>query len=383
MAADEPPEIVASAGPLDAVVVLLREFLHRSGALRVVAVVAGEPGEGAGGRRLRAPAPDEIDVGGRTIALAHGAELEPEPPPLPDVRQLRPVRGRRRQRRDHRAARRGRRISPTRCATSPPCSAVATWPWPSSRRATRTRRWPSPPAPAASDPIVLAIGEEEFEMEPGLAGAAVSGPRRPVPCDYDADPARFGLARAVLGRHAAAPDVHAAVARRFADESLAPVLDVGCGEGELARHLPEGTWTGVDASATMAARAGGLVARRHGPAVRGRLVRRRRAALRAVPPRGPGSRAGRGAPRPAAGRARAVAAPSRDDSPELAELLPARALTFDAELAPGLLADHFDAVEVERWDLPLVRLPDRGRRARLPRRQGRRRGRGRATARAR
>ena len=55
----------------------------------------------------------------------------------------------------------------------------------------------------------------------------------------------------------------------------------------------------------------------------------------------------------------AVAAPSRDDSPELAAALPAAALTFDAELAPRMLAERFADVEVERWDAPLLELPSR------------------------
>jgi SAM-dependent methyltransferase len=33
------------------------------------------------------------------------------------------------------------------------------------------------------------------------------------------------------------------------------VLDVGCGEGELARPLPQGAWVGVDSSPAMLARA--------------------------------------------------------------------------------------------------------------------------------
>jgi ubiquinone/menaquinone biosynthesis C-methylase UbiE len=73
--------------------------------------------------------------------------------------------------------------------------------------------------------------------------------------DYDRDPDRFRLARSVLRRHALAPDVHERVARRFVDERVTPVLDVGCGEGELARHLPAGAWVGVDTSAEMLARA--------------------------------------------------------------------------------------------------------------------------------
>lgn len=54
----------------------------------------------------------------------------------------------------------------------------------------------------------------------------------------------------------------------------------------------------------------------------------------------------------------AAAAPSRHDSPELAFALPDRSLTFDAELAPGLMAEHFMSAEVETWDRPLLTLPD-------------------------
>ncbi|MEU4330293.1 class I SAM-dependent methyltransferase [Nonomuraea dietziae] len=53
-----------------------------------------------------------------------------------------------------------------------------------------------------------------------------------------------------------------------------------------------------------------------------------------------------------------AATPSRADSPELAEVwLPSRT-TFDAEEAPELVAAVFERVEVERWDAPLITLPD-------------------------
>jgi len=55
----------------------------------------------------------------------------------------------------------------------------------------------------------------------------------------------------------------------------------------------------------------------------------------------------------------AVAAPSRHDSPELAEALPDGPLTFDAELAPELIGERFHDLELERWDAPLLRLPRR------------------------
>ena len=67
-----------------------------------------------------------------------------------------------------------------------------------------------------------------------------------VPSDYGENPGRLRLARSVLRRHAAAPDVHELVARRFVAEGLARVIDVGCGEGELERFLPDGAWVGLE-----------------------------------------------------------------------------------------------------------------------------------------
>src|SRR3954465_11354411 len=85
---NDAPEVVASVGPLDAVVVLLREFLHRSGAIRAVAVVAGEGGVApavVGAPRLPPPG---VGVGGTTVLLPHAVELDVPVPALPAVRQL-------------------------------------------------------------------------------------------------------------------------------------------------------------------------------------------------------------------------------------------------------------------------------------------------------
>jgi SAM-dependent methyltransferase len=54
-----------------------------------------------------------------------------------------------------------------------------------------------------------------------------------------------------------------------------------------------------------------------------------------------------------------AATASRHDSPELADVWRPPPAGFDAEDGPGLVASVFARVEVERWDAPLIRLPDR------------------------
>jgi SAM-dependent methyltransferase len=165
----------------------------------------------------------------------------------------------------------------------------------------------------------------------------------------------------VLGRHAAARDVHERVAARMVAEGLEPVLDVGCGEGELARYLPADAWVGLDSSPRLlaAAPAGAVEGDATAlPFADGTLgsVALLYVLYHVDDPRLALAEAWR-VLRP--GGLVAVAAPSRHDSPELAVALPERMLTFDAELAPELLAERFGAIGVERWDAPLVSLPTR------------------------
>jgi hypothetical protein len=75
-------DLVADAGPLNNVVAALREFIHRSGALRVVAVT---PDSMVDCPRL---APIEVTTEGSTVALPHAIELDVDDPiALPEVVQ--------------------------------------------------------------------------------------------------------------------------------------------------------------------------------------------------------------------------------------------------------------------------------------------------------
>lgn len=164
----------------------------------------------------------------------------------------------------------------------------------------------------------------------------------------------------MLRRYALADDIHQHVAERLLAERLTPVLDVGCGEGELARYLPDGAWVGLDSSAEMLASA-------PRPAVHGEATALPfpDASFPAVALlyvlyhlKDPARALAEARRVMRNGGLVAVAAPSRDDSPELAHALPQAPLTFDAELAPQLLSERFTEVEVERWDAPVLELPD-------------------------
>jgi SAM-dependent methyltransferase len=176
------------------------------------------------------------------------------------------------------------------------------------------------------------------------------------PASPEAD--RSPLVRRAEARLVAAR-AHAEVARRFAEEDLSPVLDVGCGEGALTRALsPRQRWVGLDRSVTVLAAA-------PRPALAGDAT--------ALPF---ADRAFAGAaalyvmhhltdPNAALEEIRrvlrrdgviAVATVSRWDSPEFGDLLDRRSSSFDAEDAPAIVAGVFADIEVRPWDAPLVTL---------------------------
>lgn len=178
-----------------------------------------------------------------------------------------------------------------------------------------------------------------------------------VPVDYDTDPGRSTSwdMSWVIG------DTYAGSGDRIAREGLRRVLDIGCGTGGFAATLSAGTtWIGLDSSPAQLA-----VAPR--PTVRGEarqlpfdsgtfdaavchwmlyhfdnpteVVAEAYRVLRS-------------------GGLFVASTMSRFEDPELVPNgYPAT--TFDAEEAPDVVASVFGTVEVERWDGPYNRLPDR------------------------
>ncbi|GAB3752784.1 class I SAM-dependent methyltransferase [Microlunatus parietis] len=179
--------------------------------------------------------------------------------------------------------------------------------------------------------------------------------------DFDSDPER--AAAWDPSWVVAAPDWDEG-AGRLIDEALAPVLDVGCGDGAFARRLPSRSrWIGLDSSPEMLAR---TTAR---PAVRAdaRRLPFQDGSLGAVVCKYMLYHLGD--PSVVITEAHRVLRPgglflavtrSRSQDPEL---VPGGypASTFDAEDAPRLAAAVFgsESVEVEPWDGPFLVLPDR------------------------
>jgi SAM-dependent methyltransferase len=187
-----------------------------------------------------------------------------------------------------------------------------------------------------------------------------------TPFDYDADPERFRLATRVTRRHLlGGRTLYGLLAERLATIDPLRILDIGCGEGALRAALPArlaARTVGLDTSATMLGA--------HPPPV----VQADATAL----PFAAGAFDVAVAvnvldhlPEPAVAIAEAhralatggtliAATASRHDSPELAAVWRPSPSSFDAEDGPGLVASVFGQVRVQRWDAPLLRLPDRG-----------------------
>ena len=179
-----------------------------------------------------------------------------------------------------------------------------------------------------------------------------------LPRDYDSDPERF-----LSDARKPHDDVHPYAAARFAAAGARQVLDVGGGDGRLARLLPALSIRCllIDISPAMLALAPRPAVRADGarlPVADG--CADAVAALYTLyhydDPVAPVAEARR-VLRP--GGLFAACAPARDSAPELTPVVPswgARS-TFDAEEAPAIVGSVFgapgDRVETDRWDGPL------------------------------
>jgi SAM-dependent methyltransferase len=181
--------------------------------------------------------------------------------------------------------------------------------------------------------------------------------------DYDSAPERFRLAARVTKKYLiGARSMHDHIAAKLLHSGASRVLDVGCGEGALSDALshPPFRLVGLDASEV-------LLRAHPRPRVRGDALR--------LPFRDGSFDAAVAVnmlyhlddPGHALREARRVLAPGglllvtaicRTDSPELSPAWRPEPTTFDAEDAPALVCEVFGEVEVERWDAPLITLPD-------------------------
>ncbi|WP_372788518.1 hypothetical protein [Paraconexibacter sp.] len=157
-------ELVASVGPLDPVVALLREFLHHSGAVRAVALIDHGLGEGPALVDVGQLLPIEVVVDERTMRMPHAVELDVPPPDVPNVRQLPPFEVNRETGEiasmigglEHYAEAvlgMTRRVGPRDVV-------MATW-------STNDPDAPISITARGHDPLVVSLGEDEYEMEPG------------------------------------------------------------------------------------------------------------------------------------------------------------------------------------------------------------------------
>jgi SAM-dependent methyltransferase len=195
--------------------------------------------------------------------------------------------------------------------------------------------------------------------------AAMQAGQMTTPFDYDSNPERFRLATKMSRSHLTiSRSLHTAIAEALIRAEATLVLDIGCGEGALRAAMPtpsSARIVGLDASETML--------RAHPPPVV-------QADATALPFNADTFDAAVAVnmldhlsdPTAAIREAHRVLAPggmfvaatvSRHDSPELAHVWQPTPSTFDAEDAPELVASVFGRSNVERWDAPLIRLPDR------------------------
>ncbi len=158
-------DVVTTVGTLDPIVVTLREFLHHSGAIRAAALLPPaseeDPPTLVDCSRL---APIEVTTGGRTVHLPHAIELDAKPLATYDVKLLPPF-----------------EVHPEDGRIAAPLGGVEHYGYAvrslaqtfgAGAVALITFNTDQPEAPLSltarlGDPIVVSLGDEEYEMEAG------------------------------------------------------------------------------------------------------------------------------------------------------------------------------------------------------------------------
>jgi SAM-dependent methyltransferase len=181
--------------------------------------------------------------------------------------------------------------------------------------------------------------------------------------DFDHDPGRFAANQLTTQNFSMVGDVHDRVTYRLAKSTTGPILDLGGGDGTLAKSLAK-----HGRSAIVVDRAD-YVRSAPRPAVQADATRLpfRAECFAAVAALWMLYYLDR--PEVALIEAARVLRPggtfvactsSRYNDPEFAGVLPnwGEPFSFDAETASGIVADHFEITAVVTWDMPAVRLPD-------------------------
>jgi SAM-dependent methyltransferase len=187
--------------------------------------------------------------------------------------------------------------------------------------------------------------------------------RRGLEADFDRDPGRFAANQLATQNFSMIGDVHDQVADRLAKITIGPILDLGGGNGTLAKLLSR------HGRSTVVVDRADYVRSAPRPAVQADATRLpfRAECFAAVAalwmlyyldrPEDALIEAARVL---RTGGIFVACTSSRYNDPEIASVLPGwgEPFSFDAETAPASVAEHFKIIELIEWDVPAVRLPD-------------------------
>jgi SAM-dependent methyltransferase len=200
-------------------------------------------------------------------------------------------------------------------------------------------------------------------MEQPQPPANQDQPRRALAADFDHDPGRFAANQRATESFSIFGDVHDHVADRLTKITDGPILDLGGGNGMLARALGK-----RGRSAVVLDRAD-YVRDAPPPAVQAEATRLpfRDESFAAVAAlwmlyylSRPDEALTEACRVLGTGGVFVACTSSRYNDPEFGSVVAGwgKPFSFDAESAAAIVADHFTITELIKWDAPVVRLPD-------------------------